>query len=129
MKSIPLMKTYKKFGFLFDDYTIRLKKHFFILIHETFNEFPDNTTVQGNVLVNGCPVGPFMYRLSGFVHQEDLFFGSLTVREHLTCMAHLKLDRRVKRKFIQKIINEILDEVGLQNSADTRIGEEGEGMI
>lgn len=31
-------------------------------------------------------VGPFMHRLSGFVHQDDLFIGALTVLEHITFM-------------------------------------------
>lgn len=42
------------------------------------------TEVKGEVLLNNRPVGPFMHRLSGFVHQDDLFDGSLTVLEHLT---------------------------------------------
>lgn len=35
-------------------------------------------------MIDNRPVGPFMHRLSGFVHQEDLFDGTLTVLEHLT---------------------------------------------
>lgn len=45
-----------------------------------------NTTVQGDILLNGRPVGQFMHRLSGFVHQDDLFIGALTVLEHITFM-------------------------------------------
>ena len=44
------------------------------------------TLVQGEILINGRKIGPFMNRLSGFVHQEDLFIGVLTVKEHLTFM-------------------------------------------
>lgn len=52
------------------------------------NCFPGaaNTTVQGDILLNGRTIGPFMYRLSGFVHQDDLFMGALTVLEHITFM-------------------------------------------
>lgn len=47
---------------------------------------PAGTTVKGDILVNNRPIGPFMHRLSGFVHQDDLFNGALTVSEHITFM-------------------------------------------
>lgn len=40
--------------------------------------------VKGDILFNQRPIGPFIHRLSGFVHQDDLFDGTLTVLEHLT---------------------------------------------
>nr|CAD7464430.1 unnamed protein product [Timema tahoe] len=42
--------------------------------------------VDGDIRVNGCPVGDDMHRISGFMHQEDLFVSSLTVKEHLILM-------------------------------------------
>jgi len=42
--------------------------------------------VVGDIRVNGRPLGVYMHRLSGFMHQEDLFISSLTVREHLDFM-------------------------------------------
>lgn len=87
------------------------------------------TTVNGDILVNGCKVGPFMQRLSGFVHQDDLFYGSLTVMEHLICMAHMKLDRRVSPSDAKIIIRDVLERTGLTRCANTRIGEEGEGKM
>lgn len=44
------------------------------------------TIVQGDILCNGQRVGPFMHRMSGFVHQDDLFHASLTVFEHMYFM-------------------------------------------
>lgn len=44
------------------------------------------TIVQGDILCNGRRVGPFMHRMSGFVHQDDLFHTTLTVYEHLSFM-------------------------------------------
>lgn len=79
--------------------------------------------------MNGCKIGPFMQRLSGFVHQEDLFYGSLTVLEHLTCMAHMKLDRHVKSHEISYIIKDVLDRTGLTHCLHTRIGFEGDGKV
>lgn len=87
------------------------------------------TVTHGDILVNGRQVGPFMRRLSGFVHQDDIFFGSLTVIEHLTIMAHLKLDRRVKSDEITFTVRDILERTGLTKCMFTKIGEEGEGKV
>lgn len=40
--------------------------------------------VAGTVAVNGHAMGIDINSLSAYVQQEDLFIGSLTVREHLT---------------------------------------------
>lgn len=47
---------------------------------------PAGVVVKGDVRVDGRPVGDFMRRLSGFLHQEDIFVPQLTVREHLNFM-------------------------------------------
>lgn len=47
---------------------------------------PAGTVVQGDILINGRRVGPFMHRISGYVYQDDLFIGALTVLEHLNFM-------------------------------------------
>lgn len=70
-----------------------------------------------------------MYRISGFVHQDDLFNGALTVQEHLTFMAHLKLDRRITRFERHRLIQDLLERTGLKKCAYTRIGEQGEGKM
>lgn len=48
-----------------------------------------NTLVQGDILLNGRHIGPFMHRLSGFVHQDDMFMPTLTVTEHMYFMVGL----------------------------------------
>ncbi|EYB86135.1 hypothetical protein Y032_0285g1362 [Ancylostoma ceylanicum] len=47
--------------------------------------------VEGEVLVNGQNIGSAVTSVSAYVQQEDLFVGTLTVREHLMIMAMLKL--------------------------------------
>lgn len=44
-----------------------------------------NLTVSGNVMVNGMPItSPLqLAAISGYVQQDDLFIGTLTVKEHL----------------------------------------------
>ncbi|XP_055609215.1 protein scarlet isoform X2 [Uranotaenia lowii] len=87
------------------------------------------TIVQGDILVNGHPIGPYMYRLSGFVHQDDLFVGSLTASEHLYFMAKLKLERGIPKKTVDRLIQELLERTGLAKCSNTRIGEVGVGKM
>lgn len=56
---------------------------------KTISVPPAGVTVQGDILLNGRKIGPFMNDISGFVYQDDLFIGSLTVMEHLTFMVIL----------------------------------------
>jgi ATP-binding cassette, subfamily G (WHITE), eye pigment precursor transporter len=105
---------------------IDVDKKFMINIYIIFSA---DTVVNGDILVNGCKIGPFMHRLSGFVHQEDLFYGTLTVLEHLTCMAHMKLDRKISSHEISYIIKDVLDRTGLSHCLHTRIGYEGDGKV
>lgn len=45
--------------------------------------------VSGTVEVNDHPVGLQINTMSAYIQQEDLFIGSLTVREHLTFQVSL----------------------------------------
>ncbi|XP_031636507.1 protein scarlet [Contarinia nasturtii] len=91
-----------------------------------FRNMP-GTIVEGNILVNNRPVGPFMHRSSGFVHQDDLFDGTLTVLEHMTFIANLKLDKRISRKEKSNLVNSTLAKVGLLQCINTRIGDTDKG--
>lgn len=44
--------------------------------------------IDGDIRINGVPVGSYVHKISGFMHQEDLFVGTLTVREHLHFMVN-----------------------------------------
>ncbi|XP_063236425.1 protein scarlet isoform X2 [Bacillus rossius redtenbacheri] len=90
---------------------------------------PDGVVVHGDIQVNGQPVGDFMHRLSGFMHQEDLFVGSLTVREHLNFMSRMKMDRRVNDEDRRRLIHELLTQLGLDELANTRIGGRGSEKV
>ena len=45
--------------------------------------------VRGTVEVNDHPIGLEINTMSAYIQQEDLFIGSLTVREHLTFQVSL----------------------------------------
>jgi ABC-type multidrug transport system ATPase subunit len=51
--------------------------------------FSAGVVVDGDIRINGRPLGDYMHRLSGFMHQEDLFVSSLTVNEHLSFMVRV----------------------------------------
>lgn len=40
--------------------------------------------VDGRIEVNGCEIGEEITAISGYAQQEELFLGTLTVREYLT---------------------------------------------
>lgn len=70
-----------------------------------------------------------MKYLSGFMHQEDIFVGSLTVFEHMNIMARLKLDRRVSSHERLWKIRQILQNLGLLKCIHTKIGRSGESKV
>ncbi|XP_050304977.1 protein scarlet isoform X2 [Anthonomus grandis grandis] len=82
--------------------------------------------VEGDILINGRPIGSYMKYMSGYMPQEDLFVGSLTVLEHMSIMANLKLDRTISREEKNLKIKLILNQLGLTKCIDTRIGAVGQ---
>ncbi|XP_020900669.1 protein white isoform X3 [Exaiptasia diaphana] len=78
--------------------------------------------VMGTVMVNNTPVGININSISAYVQQEDLFIGTLTVREHLTFQALLRMDKHVSKKERLDKVEQALHELGLMKCADTMIG-------
>lgn len=83
---------------------------------------PGGVKLNGKICYNGIPIHRSMLAMSGFVFQDDIFVGSLTVREHLTFVAHMKLGRLMCAEKIARRVNDVLDIVGLTKSQHTRIG-------
>nr|CAI5860910.1 unnamed protein product [Callosobruchus analis] len=78
--------------------------------------------VEGDILLNGRKTKDYMKYLSGYMHQEDIFIPYLTVMEHMTIMANLKLDRRLTKDDKHKKIMNILRELGLLKCLHCKIG-------
>ncbi|XP_064099216.1 protein scarlet-like isoform X1 [Macrobrachium nipponense] len=91
------------------------------LAHRT----PGEMVVDGDILVNGHRANQSMNSLSGYVHQDDIFVGSLTVKEHLTFMARLRMDKRLSGSERNARVQELMKELGLLKVQDSRIGVPG----
>lgn len=78
--------------------------------------------VDGDILVNGHQINSAMTSLAGYVHQDDLFVGSLTVKEHLTFMTRLRMDRHSSHKQRQERVMDLVKDLGLLKVQNTRIG-------
>ncbi|KAM9817768.1 broad substrate specificity ATP-binding cassette transporter ABCG2b isoform X2 [Syngnathus typhle] len=80
---------------------------------------------QGTILVNGKVVTSDLRLTSAYVVQDDILMGTLTVRENLRFSANLRLDpRRHSSADKRARVDAILDELGLNDCADTKIGTE-----
>ncbi|GIY38002.1 protein white [Caerostris extrusa] len=81
--------------------------------------------VDGEVLVNGQNFGESIARHSAYVQQDDLFVGTLTVREHLIFQAMLRMDKHLTYEERMKRVGEVILEMGLTKCANTVIGVAG----
>lgn len=57
-----------------------------------------------------------------YVAQEELFLGTLTVRETLTFSANTRLPSKMTKEEISRVVEETIVEMGLEECADTKIG-------
>ncbi|XP_061346810.1 ABC transporter G family member 5-like [Gastrolobium bilobum] len=78
---------------------------------------------SGSVLVNHKPVDKAKFRkLSGYVTQKDILFPLLTVEE--TMMFSAKLRLKLPQKEICSRVKSLIQELGLDHVAGTRIGDD-----
>ncbi|KAG8166303.1 hypothetical protein JTE90_005108, partial [Oedothorax gibbosus] len=80
--------------------------------------------IEGDVLVNGHVAGDSISRMSAYIQQEDLFIGTLTVKEHLIFQSLLRMDECYSYKERLRRVEEVIVELGLSKCADTMIGAE-----
>eukprot|EP01135_Chromosphaera_perkinsii_P006059 Nk52_evm7s387 gene=Nk52_evmTU7s387 len=79
--------------------------------------------VTGELLYNGRERPADFRRIIGYVEQTDTLLPTLTPREILTYTARLKLPHTTPREFIDKRVQDVIDELGLQTCCDTIIGD------
>lgn len=79
--------------------------------------------VSGTRMANRSLVTPnSLTALSGYVQQDDLFVGTLTVSEHLTFQAMVRMDKEIPMKKRMERVEEVLSGLGLAKSRDVVIG-------
>jgi ABC-type multidrug transport system ATPase subunit/ABC-type multidrug transport system permease subunit len=81
-------------------------------------------TVTGSVLIDGKEIDTSFRRKSGYVFQDDILMGTLTVRECLTFAANLRLPDAVSKQEKRKRVQAILEELGIDHVADVKVGSE-----
>ncbi|XP_035005581.2 broad substrate specificity ATP-binding cassette transporter ABCG2 isoform X2 [Hippoglossus stenolepis] len=73
-------------------------------------------------MIDGAPQPPNFKCLSGYVVQDDVVMGTLTVRENLTFSAALRLPSSVSAHDKEQKVNKVIQELGLSRVADSRVG-------
>ncbi|XP_049576286.1 broad substrate specificity ATP-binding cassette transporter ABCG2d isoform X1 [Syngnathus scovelli] len=82
----------------------------------------DPSGLSGEVLIDGAPQPPNFKCLSGYVVQDDVVMGTLTVRENLRFSAALRLPARVSEREKEARVNHLITELGLAKVADCKVG-------
>ncbi|KAJ6425790.1 hypothetical protein OIU84_026381 [Salix udensis] len=91
------------------------------LLDSLAGRLSSNVKMSGKVLINANRSSTDCRDIS-YVTQEDFFLGTLTVRETITYSAHLRLPRKMTKQEIHSVVDNIIMEMGLQDCADTKIG-------
>ncbi|XP_073679146.1 broad substrate specificity ATP-binding cassette transporter ABCG2-like [Garra rufa] len=82
----------------------------------------DPAGLSGEVLIDGAPQPPNFKCLSGYVVQDDVVMGTLTVRENLRFSAALRLPKSISQKEKDEKVEKLIQELGLSKVADSRVG-------
>ncbi|XP_052029783.1 broad substrate specificity ATP-binding cassette transporter ABCG2 [Apodemus sylvaticus] len=82
----------------------------------------DPRGLSGDVLINGAPQPANFKCSSGYVVQDDVVMGTLTVRENLQFSAALRLPTTMENDEKNERINTIIKELGLDKVADSKVG-------
>uniref|UniRef100_A0A3Q3DLZ7 ATP-binding cassette, sub-family G (WHITE), member 2a n=1 Tax=Hippocampus comes TaxID=109280 RepID=A0A3Q3DLZ7_HIPCM len=82
----------------------------------------DPAGLSGEVLIDGAPQPPDFKCLSGYVVQDDVVMGTLTVRENFSFSAALRLPSSVSQAVKEQKVVQLIQELGLSRVADSRVG-------
>ncbi|XP_071128826.1 broad substrate specificity ATP-binding cassette transporter ABCG2-like [Mytilus edulis] len=80
--------------------------------------------VSGDLLFNGSPPPENFKCMVGYVVQDDVVMGGLTVRENFAFSAALRLPTHITKADIHEKIQNVISELGLKSCADTKVGNE-----
>lgn len=92
----------------------------------TFRNLAGLKVQSGSRYANGVPVSPnSLTAVSAYVQQDDLFIGTLTVKEHLVFQACVRMDRDIPYAKRMERVDAVLQELGLTKCQNTLIGVQG----
>ncbi|XP_025202813.1 protein white [Melanaphis sacchari] len=82
-----------------------------------------NVMESGVRSINGIPVNSkLLTAVSAYVQQNDLFIGTLTVREHLIFQAMVRMDRDIPYEKRMARVEDVIQELSLSKCQNTIIG-------
>lgn len=84
----------------------------------------DQHGLSGTVLVHGIPRDSSYKYTVGYVVQDDICSGMLTVRENLHFSISLRHPEKLAATQKDERVKAVIEEVGLRACADTRVGTE-----
>ncbi|KAF3330745.1 ABC transporter G family member 15-like protein [Carex littledalei] len=80
-----------------------------------------NVVLTGKVLLNGRK-RRLDYGVVAYVTQENVLLGTLTVRETITYSALLRLPTTMSKEEVRNVVENTIEEMGLQDCSDRTIG-------
>ncbi|XP_052785141.1 broad substrate specificity ATP-binding cassette transporter ABCG2-like isoform X2 [Mya arenaria] len=84
----------------------------------------DPSGLKGTLLLDGAPLPKNFKCMVGYVVQDDVVMGTLSVRENFHFSAALRLSASVGPEERKERVNNVIRELGLQHCAETKIGNE-----
>ncbi|KAL3667595.1 ABC-2 type transporter [Phytophthora oleae] len=78
--------------------------------------------LEGSITVNGQPWTKQLRQQTSYVVQDDLFYETITVREHLLFQAQLRMGKKASLQECDNRVDEVMEELGLVKCRDTLIG-------
>ncbi|CAF4140861.1 unnamed protein product, partial [Rotaria magnacalcarata] len=80
--------------------------------------------LSGQVFIDGLPPPPSFKYIVGYVVQEDIISGTLTVRENLMFSAKVRIPDSISDDVRRERVSSVIQNLGLAGCADSKIGTE-----
>ncbi|XP_078421464.1 broad substrate specificity ATP-binding cassette transporter ABCG2-like [Cetorhinus maximus] len=104
--------------------TFQIFKNIYIRLLDILAARKDRRGLSGEVLIDGIPQPSNFKCISGYVVQDDIIMGTLTVRENLLFSAALRLPSSIRFKEKEERVDQIISELGLTKVSDSKVGTE-----
>ena len=84
----------------------------------------DPRGLTGRVLLDGSRPPPTFKYIVGYVVQDDIISGTLTVRENLMFSANVRLSGGITDEERRERVSRVIEDLGLESCANTKVGNE-----